>query len=202
VSGSRRTSPVERRDPRVRIAALALLERALGSLADDELVGLVEGVTDEQRQQLARIVGADALTTDPAQAVRNAAARGRMNGAAEAVVILLTDRVLADCIEQLGDAAELPSADDLRRVAPGLIERHGLGPTRLMLASAVCGEAPAAATIVQLLRHDEQLALPTPVVVATPRPTLTPEQEEERARVKAARTARREAERARKAKGR
>ena len=50
--------------------------------------------------------------------------------------------VLADTIEQLGDKADLPSHDDLKEVLPGIIERHGLAATRMMLASAVAGDAP------------------------------------------------------------
>ena len=41
---------------------------------------------------------------------------------------------------------------------PGIVERHRLGPTRLMLASTLAGEANAAAVIRDLLKHDELVA--------------------------------------------
>ncbi len=74
--------------------------------------------------------------------------------------MVLTDACLADCIEQLGDNADHPSSEDLREVLPGLIERHGLAAKRIMLASNVGGEAPAAAIIRDLLKNDELVALP------------------------------------------
>jgi hypothetical protein len=201
VSGQRRPARTDRRDPKARLAALALLDRALTALGDDELGALAGGLTEDQRRHLDGLVPVS--DGDHAVALRTAATRGRLDGTAEAVAILLTDRVLADCIEQLGEAADLPSAEDLRRVAPGLVERHGLGATRLMLASAVCGEAPATPTLVQLLRHDELLALPPIPPPAKPvKPEPTAEELAERARIKAARVARREQERARKAKQR
>jgi len=201
VSGQRRPARTDRRDPKARLAALALLDRALAATSDDELVALADGLTEDQRPHLDGLVAG--FDGDRAGALRAVAARGRLDGTAEAVAILLTDRVLADCIEQLGDAADLPSTDDLRRVAPGLVERHGLGATRLMLASAVCGEAPATPTLVQLLRHDDLLALPPVPPPAKPVKVEPPAEElAERARIKAARVARREQERARKAKQR
>ena len=68
--------------------------------------------------------------------------------------------VYSYCIEQLGDNADHPSTDDLNDVLPSIIERHGVACTRIMLASTVAGEAPAAAIIRDILKHDEVLALP------------------------------------------
>ncbi len=99
--------------------------------------------------------------------VRDAVAKGRMDGTMESLALVLTDACLADCIEALGDNADFPSSDDLREILPDLVETHGLGITRLMLASTVAGEAPAAAIIRDLLKHDELVKLPP----AEPRPT-------------------------------
>ena len=73
----------------------------------------------------------------------------------EAIAAVVSDACLSDCIEALGDNAENPTTDQLREVLPGLVERHGVGMTRIMLAATVAGEAPAAAIIRDLLKHDE-----------------------------------------------
>ena len=62
----------------------------------------------------------------------------------EAIAAIITDACLADCIEALGDHADNPSTDELREVLPGVVERHGVAVTRIMLAATVVGEAPAA----------------------------------------------------------
>lgn len=92
--------------------------------------------------------------------VRATAGHGRLNGQLESVAILLSDAALADCIEQLGDNSDNPTAEQLRDALPGVIERHGLAATRLMLASTVAGEANAAATIRDLLKTDELVKFP------------------------------------------
>ena len=74
--------------------------------------------------------------------------------------LVLSDACLADCIDELGEHADHPSSEELREVLPKMIERHGLGITRLMLATTVAGEAPAAAIIRDLLKHDETVKLP------------------------------------------
>jgi hypothetical protein len=85
---------------------------------------------------------------------------------------VLTDAALADCIEKLGDHADNPTSDQLREVLPGVVERHQLGPTRLMLASTLAGEANASAVIRDLLKNDELVKLPAveppPTVVLAP----------------------------------
>ena len=48
---------------------------------------------------------------------------------------MLSDAALADCIEKLGDHADEPTSEQITEVLPGLVERHGLAITRLMLAS-------------------------------------------------------------------
>ncbi|MGA1436064.1 MAG: hypothetical protein ACO35F_01155, partial [Ilumatobacteraceae bacterium] len=42
----------------------------------------------------------------------------------------------------------------------GIIERHGIAATRIMLAATIAGEAPAAAIIREILKSDETLGLP------------------------------------------
>ena len=90
--------------------------------------------------------------------VRDGVSRGRLDGTMEGIAIVLTDACLADCIEELGDAADYPSTDELNEVLPGIIKRHGIPATRIMLA--IAGEAPAAAIIREILKSDETLGLP------------------------------------------
>ncbi len=52
-------------------------------------------------------------------------------------------------------------ASSSREVLPGIVERHGLAITRMMLASTVAGEAAAATIIRDLLKHDDLVKLPS-----------------------------------------
>jgi hypothetical protein len=149
---------------RTRLQALGLLDRAIAATTDDELEALVAGLDDDHREALERL--ADGVT---AERLREAAAKGRINGTMESIAMVLSDACLADCIEQLGDHADNASSDQLREVLPGVVERHGVPVTRIMLASTVAGEAPASAIIRDLLKHDELVKLPP----AEPRP-ITP----------------------------
>jgi hypothetical protein len=152
---------------KTRLQSLGLLDRALRATSDDELTALVEALDDDHREALERLTGGE---TTPEQ-LREAAVRGRLDGGMESIVLVLTDAALADCIEKLGDHADNPTSDQLREVLPGIVERHQLGPTRLMLASTLAGEANASAVIRDLLKHDELVQLPpveppAPVVLA------------------------------------
>lgn len=138
-----------------RLQSLGLLDRALAATTDDELQALVDGLGDDHREAVERL--ADGTAPDE---LRTAASKGRLNGTMESLVLVLTDACLADCIEQLGDHADNPSTDQLTEVLPGVVERHGVGVTRLMLASTVAGEAPASAIIRDLLKHDDLVKLP------------------------------------------
>ena len=87
---------------------------------------------------------------------------------------------------------------------PGLVERHGLAVTRIMLAATIAGEAPASAIIRDLLKNDEVLALPkteelqlAPVLDTAKR--SDDEQSKLREQRKAAKAAKKEADRLRKA---
>jgi hypothetical protein len=138
-----------------RLQALGLLDRALAATTDDEIEALLAALDDDHREAVERL--AEGIT--PA-AIREAAAKGRVNGTLEGIAVVLADACLADCIEQLGDHADNPTSDELREVLPGLIERHGLACTRLMLATTVVGEAPASAIVRDLLKHDDDVKLP------------------------------------------
>jgi hypothetical protein len=149
---------------KTRLQSLGLVDRALAATSDEELEALVAGLSDDHREAVERLVDG----TEPAE-IRAGAAKGRLNGTMESLVMVLTDACLADCIEQLGDHADNPSTDQLTEVLPGLAERHGVPVTRLMLASTVAGEAPASAIIRDLLKNDELVKLPP----AEPKP-VTP----------------------------
>jgi hypothetical protein len=149
---------------KTRLQSLGLVDRALAATSDEELEALVAGLSDDHREAVERLV--DGTSPDE---IRAGAAKGRLNGTMESLVMVLTDACLADCIEQLGDHADNPSTDQLTEVLPGLVERHGVPVTRLMLASTVAGEAPASAIIRDLLKNDELVKLPP----AEPKP-VTP----------------------------
>ena len=140
---------------KTRLQSLGLLDRALRATPDEELDTVVAALGDDHREAVERIAGG-AVT---AEAIRAAAAKGRIDGTMESLALVLTDAALADCIEQLGDHADNPTSDQLRAVLPGLIERHGLGITQVMLASTLVGEAAASAVIRDLLKHDETVKL-------------------------------------------
>ena len=141
---------------KTRLQSLGLLDRALRATPDEELDTVVAALGDDHREAVERLAdGAADGGRDP-----RAAAKGRIDGTMESLALVLTDAALADCIEQLGDHAENPTSDQLREVLPGIIERHGLGVTRLMLASTLAGEAAASAVIRDLLKHDDTVKLP------------------------------------------
>jgi hypothetical protein len=130
------------------------------------------------------------------EAIRTAAHKGRLNGDLQRLGVVMSDACLAECVTLLGDKADLPSEDDLTGVMPTLVEHHGVGTVRLMLASTVVGEAPASATIVGMLKNDELVKLP-PLEPKPLAPLLPPKQDDaERIRLKAQRKERKAAEQA------
>ncbi len=141
---------------KTRLQSLGLLDRALRATGDDELTTIVTGLADDHREALERLAGGEVTP----ESLRQAATKGRLDGTLESVALVITDASLADCIEQLGDHADNPTSEQLRAVLPGIVERHGLGVTRLMLASTLAGEATAAPVIRDLLKHDEIVKLP------------------------------------------
>ena len=169
---------------KTRLQALGLLDRSIRAATDDDLVAATEALDDDHREALERVVGGE---TTP-EAIRQAVVKGRINGTMETIALVLSDASLADCIEKLGDHAESPTSEQLREVLPGVIERHGLAITRMMLASTVAGEAAASATIRDLLRHDDIVKLPPeePRPIA-PAPAEAEEDDPEREAIKAKR---------------
>jgi hypothetical protein len=138
-----------------RMQALGLLDRSFKAATDAELATAIEALDDEHREGLESFV--EAATPD---GVRAAVKSGRINGDMEAIAAIVTDLCLADCITELGDHADNPSTDQLQDVLPGIVERHGVALTRIMLAGTVAGEAPASAIIRDLLKTDDVVALP------------------------------------------
>ncbi|MEM9515095.1 MAG: hypothetical protein AAGA42_09585 [Actinomycetota bacterium] len=182
-----------------RMQALGLLDRSFKAATDDELSALLDALDDDHRDGVASLV--DEITVD---GVREGVRAGRIDGGMEAIAAVVTDACLADCIEQLGDHADNPSSDQLREVLPGIVERHGVAATRIMLASTVAGEAPASAIIRDLLKTDETVQLPkveqaqrAPLIDTSKR--SADEQAELRAKRAEARKAKKDAERARRA---
>jgi len=172
-----------------RLQALGLLDRSFAAATDEELDAALTALDDDHRDALDEIVkGGDV----DAGRIRETIAHGRLDGTLEGIALVLTDACLADCIEQLGDHAENPTSDQLREVLPGIVERHGVAITRMMLASTIVGEAPASAIIRDLLKNDELVKLPP----AEPRPIppmIVPDVDpEERAALKAKRKEMRE----------
>jgi hypothetical protein len=141
---------------KTRLQSLGLLDRALRAATDEELDTAVAALGDDHREAMERLAGGEAT----ADAIRAAATKGRIDGTLESIGLVLTDAALADCIEKLGDHSDNPTSEQLRAVLPGIIERHGLGMTRLMLASTLAGEAAASAVLRDLLKHDDTVKLP------------------------------------------
>jgi len=135
--------------------ALGLLDRSFKAATDAELATAIEVLDDDHREGLESFVAA--ATPD---GVRAAVKSGRINGDMEAIAAIISDLCLADCIKELGDHADNPSTDQLLEVLPGVVERHGVAVSRMMLAGTVAGEAPASAIIRDLLKSDELVALP------------------------------------------
>ena len=147
-----------------RISRLALLDRALVNVPDADIEKLLAALPEDHIDALQQLAG---FAHDPEAstltALRIVATKGRLNGQLEQISSILADTCLAACIEKLGENADLPSEEELREVLPSLVEEHGLGITRLMLASAVAGEAPASAMLTKVLKSDPEYGLPAAV---------------------------------------
>ncbi len=182
-----------------RMQALGLLDRSFKAATDDELQSAIDALGDDLREGLEAFV--ENVSVD---GVRAGVKAGRIDGGMEAIAAIVTDAALADCIDKLGDHAENPSSDQLREVMPGIVERHNVGISRIMLAGTVAGEAPASAIIRDLLKNDDLLALPkaeeieiAPLIDTSTR--SADEQAEVRARRKEAKKEKQDAQRARRA---
>jgi hypothetical protein len=176
---------------KTQLAALSLLDRALNATTDAELRVLLDAIPEDGTEAVAQAIGVDGLGDAKALlALRLAASRGRVNGVLGNLGMILADTCLADCVERLGESAENPSEDELRDVSHQLIEAHGIGAVRIMLASAVVGEAPASVACIHLLKSDEVLSLPpvaavVPTLAAPPSAAELAEKEAVRVRRKA-----------------
>ena len=165
-----------------RLQTLGLLDRTFAVATDEDVTALVEALDEDHIEALTELVGGE----PDAVRVRDGVSRGRLDGTMEGIAIVLTDACLADCIEELGDAADYPSTDDLNEVLPGIIERHGIPATRIMLAATIAGEAPAAAIIREILKSDETLGLPA-VEASTVIPLRNDDNSDDRDEIKARR---------------
>ena len=173
---------------RNRLQALNLLDRALTATTDAEIDKVLAGLDEEAVEALGSVVEGDEVT---AAALRAAADKGRLNGGLEGIAYALGESCLDDCIEQLGDSSDNPSADELNAVIPGLVEKHGVGITRLMMASVNVGDAPAGPILRDFLKHHEVVGLPASTKPAFGGPvTAAPvdtKSDDERAAIKAKR---------------
>lgn len=64
-----------------------------------------------------------------------------------------------DCIDNLGEAADDPTLDDMAGVLDGLVERWGTTMVTLMLAAYPAVDAPCGPVFVEILDTDERFAL-------------------------------------------
>jgi hypothetical protein len=158
-------------------------------MTDEELTAAIAAVDDDHRTAVLQLAEVPAEASEAATLVyvRTAAQRGRINGVLEQLALVLTDVCLADCIKALGDASDNPTEEQLRAVLPALVEQYGLPVVRLMLASAIAGEANATPILTRLLKSDDEFALPAVEPVTTPVPVRTVEDDPERERLKAER---------------
>ena len=171
---------------KTQLAAAALLDRALNAVTDEELRAMLDKMPEDAAKAVSQEIGVETVADAKAGlALRLAGSRGRVNGVLGQLGTVLSESCLNDCVDKLGDSAENPTEDELRTVSHELVETHGIGAVRLMLASAIVGEAPASVACIHLLKNDEVLALP-PVVAAEPvAPTpLTPQELAEREAVR------------------
>lgn len=127
-------------------------------MPDDQLSKLVASCPDEARRWFVGLSGSEDDTVH-VEGLRGALKRGRMKGVPDRAAATLTDACLHDCIEALGEKADLPSEADLMGVTAALAEKHGVSTTRLMLAAAALAEAPAANAIVKVLKNDPALTV-------------------------------------------
>lgn len=125
-------------------------------MPDAQLEELVAACPDEAKRWFIGLSGSDDENLN-IDGLRGALKRGRMKGLPDRACATMTDACLHDCIEALGEKADLPSEADLMAVTPALAQKHGVSTTRLMLAAAALAEAPAANAIVKVLKNDPSL---------------------------------------------
>jgi hypothetical protein len=185
---------------KTRLQAISLLDRAFVALSDAELESLYDSLPEDHQKAVNDLSGSadgylDAETRN--LAIRTAVTRGRINGSLEHLATVMTDPSLAECIELLGENADFPTQEQILEVTPGLIDKHGLGPVRLMLAAAIAGEAKATPALTDLLKHHDLLALPKIEIEPTPALPARRADSDIKAKRKAAQEQKKEAARAR-----
>lgn len=154
---------------KTRLQSLGLLDRTFSVATDEELTAMVAALDEDQTDALVELVGAD---TDAVH-IRDAVSRGRLDGTMEGIATVLTLTCYTECVDLLGDRVDHPSSDDLNEVLPGLTEKYGVPVVRMMLASAVAGEANATPIIRDILKNDDVLKLP-PAEARSVVPQLAP----------------------------
>ena len=142
---------------KTRLQSLGLLDRALRATTDEELDTAVAALGDDHREAVERLAGGEA-TADGASARRRprVASTGRWRASPSCSRTPRSPTASSS-------SATTPTtrrAISCAPCCPGIIERHGLGVTRLMLASTLAGEAAASAVIRDLLKHDDTIKLP------------------------------------------
>lgn len=180
-----------------RLSALSMLDRAFRLLGDERISALYEALDEEGRSAVRHIAGVqgEAASPDVVAAIRVSTTKGRINGDLERVAIMLTEKCLDECIEELGSNADDPSEENLRSVLPDIIAKHGLDVTQVMLATVVTGEALASPIITRLLKHDDAWKLPpAPAVDVAPLAQPSKQHDAERQAIKEQRKARKLAE--------
>ena len=135
------------------VVRLAALEREFTHMSDHEMSALIDTLEPQARRYIAGMSGTADDGPIDVTALRAAMRRGRMKGAPERVAAVLTDKCLNDCIEALGENADLPSEEDLAAALPSVVQTHGIAATRVMMAAVVLGEAPAAKAITKTLKN-------------------------------------------------
>lgn len=137
---------------------------AAEALSDREIADLVGSLTEDARRALA---GALRITPGAFRKARSPRALllrslRRLPPATRAEVAqMLTVRCLDDAVEALGDDADDPSRERLEEVLGPLVETHGVGATRLMLAAtAELPSAKARVVCAEVLADDPRFALP------------------------------------------
>lgn len=141
---------------KTRLQSLGLLDRTFSVATDDELTALVAALDEERSDLLVSVIGEE---TDAVH-IRDAVSRGRLDGTMEAIASVLSFACYDECVELLGDRAEHPSSDDLNELLPGLAEKYGIAAVRIMLGSAIAGEANATPIIRDILKNDDVFKLP------------------------------------------
>ena len=127
------------------------LERRLASLfrqaAPDDVVSLFEGANPVLIRRIAKRLGcefSEVPTYDEIRRLIQGCLTLRKETYLEELLVLLQEKVGETAEETLGEAFENPSREDLARLTPILIEKHGKLATSVYYCSVIHGEFDAA----------------------------------------------------------